>query len=813
MKQQNSTIDVIDQIVSDGVQRGILHLYTEDSLVNNNIITLKNHKVVNFGSCSYLGLEFDNRLTEGAIQAIRSFGTQFSESRAYVSVGLYRELETLLENIFGLPVVVTATTTLGHISNIPVLVNDSDAIIMDHQVHHSVQTAVNLAKVKGVHTELLRHNRMDLLEQRILALRGKHKRIWYMADGIYSMFGDTCPVNEVETLLNRYPELHFYADDAHGMSIYGENGKGYVLSRLPRHDRMYLGTSLNKAFASGGGVMVYPNREMARKVRSCGGPMITSGPMQPGNLGAAIAAAKIHLTPEINEMQETLHDNIRFANILLHKYKLPVVSESDAAVFFIGVSLPGLGYNLVKRMLTRGYYLNLGIFPAVPIKNTGIRFTITRLHTFTQIESMIQALSEEFERAMKEEGVTLKQIYKAFRLPLPEETMAEQVAGTTINQVLNLRMSAVKSATELNPEEWNRMFTGKGSFDWNGVQFLENIFTGNKAPEDNWLFDYITIYDNEGQPVVATMLTTGLWKDDMLSAGAVSAVIEQRRFENPYYLTSRVISAGSLLSEGEHIYINRQSPFWKDALLLLIEKIGQLQETYEANMVMLRDFADADTTLTSFFADNGFFRVNMPDTNIVNTDGWDTRAAFHAGLSTRSRKHFMQDVARFEPQFEAKIAVTPQKEEILHWYQLYCNVKNRNFDLNTFTLPFKLFEQVVNHSGWDVLTLHLEEAGNAAVAVLFSYKSGNSYVPMIIGMDYKYLNSHKLYKQCLYQLVMRGKEMGCDKIHLGFSAVTEKKKVGAQQVPVYAFVQVKDDFNLKEIENIAVTYVAEKKQG
>jgi hypothetical protein len=37
-------------------------------------------------------------------------------------------------------------------------------------------------------------------------------------------------------------------------------------------------------------------------------------------------------------------------------------------------------------MLDDGFYTNLGAFPAVPIKNTGVRFTITRLHTFEQIE-------------------------------------------------------------------------------------------------------------------------------------------------------------------------------------------------------------------------------------------------------------------------------------------------------------------------------------------------------------------------------------------------------------------------------------------
>src|SRR5688500_11972097 len=137
MKSGNAINDTIDQIISDGVKRGILHLYTEDDTLEGNQITLKGKKVINFGSCSYLGLEFDPRLKEASKAAIDHYGTQFSESRAYVSVKLYQQLEELLSNIFEAPCVVTPTTTLGHIANIPVLMTSADALITDQQVHNS----------------------------------------------------------------------------------------------------------------------------------------------------------------------------------------------------------------------------------------------------------------------------------------------------------------------------------------------------------------------------------------------------------------------------------------------------------------------------------------------------------------------------------------------------------------------------------------------------------------------------------------------------------------------------------------------------
>jgi 7-keto-8-aminopelargonate synthetase-like enzyme len=49
-----------------------------ETKIDSNQIVLKGKKVVNFGSCSYLGLEFDPRLKEAAKSAIDHYGTQFS---------------------------------------------------------------------------------------------------------------------------------------------------------------------------------------------------------------------------------------------------------------------------------------------------------------------------------------------------------------------------------------------------------------------------------------------------------------------------------------------------------------------------------------------------------------------------------------------------------------------------------------------------------------------------------------------------------------------------------------------------------------
>jgi len=70
---------------------------------------------------------------------------------------------------------------------IPLLLGKEDVAILDHQVHASVQLAVSVAKSSGTKVEMIRHNNMEMLESRIQKNQKEGTRVWYFADGVYSM--------------------------------------------------------------------------------------------------------------------------------------------------------------------------------------------------------------------------------------------------------------------------------------------------------------------------------------------------------------------------------------------------------------------------------------------------------------------------------------------------------------------------------------------------------------------------------------------------------------------------------------------------
>jgi 7-keto-8-aminopelargonate synthetase-like enzyme len=363
-----------------------------------------------------LGLELDPRLMAGAIDATTRYGTQFASTRSYLSMTLYREVEELLSTMFKMPVALSQSTGMGHIANIPILVGDRDAVIMDIAVHATVQEAVSLLVERGVTIERVRHNRMDLLEERIRELQMTHDKVWYMADGVYSMFGDCAPLDDIKKLLDTYEQFYLYIDDAHGMSWAGENGAGYVVSKLPFHEKMYLTTSLAKGFGATGGVLAFPDNNAYRRVHDYGRTFIFSTQLPPPMMGAIRASAKVHLSGDIYLYQSQLQERIKFFDQTAKLFEVPVLSNESTPVRFITLGKPQVGYKMVTRLMNEGFYTSLSVFPSVSYNNTGMRIALNRHQSKEDIEKLIRTIAKHLPEVLLECGSSMKEVQRFFKL-------------------------------------------------------------------------------------------------------------------------------------------------------------------------------------------------------------------------------------------------------------------------------------------------------------------------------------------------------------------------------------------------------------
>ncbi len=801
--KQNNFLDTVDEVFTSAKNAGVLHLHAQGENFSGRTIQINGKSHFHFGTTGYLGLEQDPRLKEAAISAIRKYGTQFPLSKSYISHPLYATLEAKVEEMYGEPIIITKNSTLGHLAVIPTAVRDEDGVILDHQVHWSVQNATQMLKTRGVPVEMIRHNNLEMLEDKIKSLSGKCSKIWYMADGVYSMYGDFAPVEELMKLSEKYPQLHIYFDDVHGMSWNGENGTGYIksiLQDLP--ENVLLFGTLSKTFGASGAIAVSSDKRLHAKIKTFGGPLTFSAQLEPASVGAAIASAEIHLSAEIYTMQAELQAGINYFNHLLEKTDLPLINRNNSPVFYIGTGMPLTGYNFVQRLLKEGYYVNLGIYPAVPVKNTGVRITISRHNKANDIKGLVQAMEYHHPKALEETGTNLPKVRRAFRMPVTKEVEDSP-------ELKDLNMNVKNSIQDIPKIEWNKMFSGKGVLDWEGQLFLENVFKNGNKKEHTWKFFYIVIKDRNGNPVLATSLTYSLWKDDLLAPASTSLKVEEKRKQSgPYYLTSYVLSLGSLFTEGEHLFLENSHPEKFQALTLLIDKLEEMEnELSETSMIVLRDF-DEPNSFNSYFHDRGFIKANMPDACIFSDFSWEDKEDFPSILSKKSRRHFYKDIDAFEKLFEVEIHQNVSEDTIEKYHQLYENVRLNNPGLNTFPFPKNLFLEMDINNRWEFLSLTLKQeythsGTRELVGVMFCYNNnGKTYVPSFVGMDYKYNQEFSIYRQLLYQTILRAKQLNVEKIDFGLTAAFEKKKLGATVIPKVCYVQAKDNFSLELLETM-----------
>lgn len=796
--KHNNFIDTVSEIISGAKKEGVLHLYAEDAFLNGRTLQISGKKMYHFGTTGYLGLEQDNRIKEAAIEAIRKYGTQFPLSKTYISNPLYEELESKVEVMYGISPIITKNSTLGHLAVIPTVVRDSDGVILDHQVHWSVQNASLQLKLRGIPVEMIRHSNLNMLEDKIKQLATTCNKIWYMADGVYSMFGDYAPIVHLLELCKKYPQLHLYFDDVHGMSWKGENGTGYVFNALKKlPNNILLFGTLSKTFGASGAMLLCSDNRLREKIQNFGGPLTFSAQLEPSAVAAASASADIHLSPEIQILQDELAEKINYFNALLGQKALPLIVKNDSPVFFLGTALPITAYNLVKRLFNEGFFVNPGLYPAVPVKNTGIRITLSRHNQKEDIKALVQALEYHLPKALEETGNSIRKIEKSFGIDSVDITSDKKVKQTEIS------IQYENSIENIDKKVWNELLGKQSVFDWEGMKYMEEVFTNTNSRENNWRFHYYLIKDSNNIPLLATFFTYGVWKDDMLAPESISKQLEEKRKQNPLIHTSKVLSMGSLFTEGNHCYINNEHPLAKNALKLVLEHIEELYHNLNADMLVLRDF-EVNNKWNDLFHNQGFIKIDMPETCVITDNSWLTIEEFANKLSPRSRKHFNKDIIPYESCFDIVVKETLSDSELQKAHQLYTNVKNNNLALNTFLYPLEAFKKMNKYASWEFIILYLKESepkNPEMVGVVFSYKNlEETYVPELIGMDYAYVQKLNLYRQLLFQVIKRANYLNCSKINFGFSATFEKRKLGATVIPKIAYLQAKDNFVLESMQ-------------
>jgi hypothetical protein len=324
--------------------------------------------------------------------------------------------------------------------------------------------------------------------------------------------------------------------------------------------------------------------------------------------------------------------------------------------------------------------------------------------------------------------------------------------------------------------------------------------------EHRWDFDYVAVRDARGRPIAMTALCTALQKDDMLMRAKVSEAVERVRVRDPYFLTSRVTVTGSNLSEGRHLYLDETGP-WRGALSLLLEKAVEIQESRRADALVLRELPGDQAELDAFLLEEGFVKLPTLDSHIIEISK-ESEDEMIARLSPRSRRvvrQILADDAMYQVDIYDRNRPLDVPVSVLH--RLYADVAARNRRMNMFELPGTLLDALLRNPAWEVGILRIKPhhggpEDGAPVAFWAAHRHSDHYAPLFCGLNYRYIESHRPYKQTLRQVLARARALGARVVHLGMDAELEKRRWGARACTSAVFVQARAEYNgalLREI--------------
>ncbi|WP_255739475.1 aminotransferase class I/II-fold pyridoxal phosphate-dependent enzyme [Frankia sp. CiP3] len=341
-----------------------------DELLDGGRLLLSDGRVMtNMSSYAYLGLDEDPRIRRGAESAVRQYGINTSMSRTRGVHRYLRSVEEKLSAWLGGQVMLLSSCTAAAASLIPALsagvglARRPNIVAYDRSAHFCMNVLKpQVADETNVVT--IRHNDVGALA----GFCANNSSVLYVADGVYST-GGLSPVSEIAQLQNRY-DLKVVYDEAHGLSVMGERGIGYVLQSYGEfRDDVFLIASLNKGFGGAGGFMASSraNARVLQQVAMAGGPIQWSQRPTFGNLGAVEAALDIHEGPEFDQLQSGLADVVNLFDAVA-----PSGATTREPIRFIKATA-GDGLALAVALANEGFYAAPISFPIVPHGLGGVR--------------------------------------------------------------------------------------------------------------------------------------------------------------------------------------------------------------------------------------------------------------------------------------------------------------------------------------------------------------------------------------------------------------------------------------------------------
>jgi 8-amino-7-oxononanoate synthase len=369
------------------------------------VVEMEGKPRIMLGSNNYLGLTGDERVKQGALDALNRYGTGITGSRFLNgTLDLHVVLEEELADWLGTEAALVFTT--GHQANLGALgtiLGPSDTVVVDSGDHASILDGCLLSRSK---LRAFRHNRLDKLERTLAKAANDGGGILVVVDGVFSTEGEVAPLPDIAELCGRFG-ARLMVDEAHALGVLGARGAG-AAELLGVEDRVDLRmATFSKSLASCGGVIAGP-ADVVDFLRVQSRPFIFTASAVPAALGAALAAVRICRSDEGRELFAQVLENARYMHTGLSELGFRVVEPSRLAdgtevvtpIVPVVVGDDWKAVFLWKALYDAGIYVNVMIHPAVPPSGALLRTSVMATHGRDTLDRALETFARvkrEFE--------------------------------------------------------------------------------------------------------------------------------------------------------------------------------------------------------------------------------------------------------------------------------------------------------------------------------------------------------------------------------------------------------------------------------
>ncbi|MEU0333566.1 8-amino-7-oxononanoate synthase [Streptomyces sp. NPDC006193] len=342
--------------------------------------------LLDLASNDYLGLARHPEVTEGAARAARVWGGGSTGSRLVTgTTELHTELERALAAFCGFEAaLVFSSGYAANLAAVTALGPHGSLIVSDAGNHASLIDGCRLARGG---TQVVGHADPEAVRKALAAHRGAAIAV---SDTVFSVDGDRAPLAELAAACREHG-AGMVLDDAHGLGVLGEGGRGAPhAAGLAGAADVVVTATLSKSLGSQGGVVLGPARVIDHLVNAARTFIFDTG-LAPAAAGAALAALRLlerepQRAARAREVAAALHARLTAAGL--------EAVRPDAAVVSVRAPSPEQAVRWAADCRTAG--LAVGCFrpPSVPDGISRLRLTARADLSEAEIERAVRVIGE-----------------------------------------------------------------------------------------------------------------------------------------------------------------------------------------------------------------------------------------------------------------------------------------------------------------------------------------------------------------------------------------------------------------------------------